>query len=102
MGTQTLLPEWKESKSPYFNEAIDSEMLGPDLRIKRFMIFEDEALKVQRVEEPLYNNEFNNYIEVLIKNGFILMHFPIGGCINRKSAIENARDIVTAFLNQPS
>lgn len=85
---------WKEAKEPFLNDPIDLEMHGADLRIKRFMIYEDEKIKVTRTEEPTYLSEHNNYVELLVKNGATLVHFPIGGYITREMAIDNARRYV--------
>ncbi len=90
--------EWKEDSKPFIDATIDLEMFGPDVRIKRFKIYEDDKIKVIRTEEPTFSNEHNNFIELLIKNGAILMYFPIGGYINRQMATENAKQVAELFV----
>lgn len=86
-----------EAPKAYYDKPIDMEMFGVDVRIKKFKIYEDKYFRVERIEEPTYQNEYNNYIVLLIKNGALLMNFPIGGYISRQFAMESVEKIIDAY-----
>jgi hypothetical protein len=87
-------PKWKEERNPYFIHNRE----GCNTPAKRFKIYEDDKVKVCRVEEPTYFNEFENTIQVQIKKSFILFDMAIGGCISKEDAIHNAKFIVSKLV----
>ena len=85
---------WKEESKPYF----EMHREGTEVKAKRFKIFEDDRIKICRVEEPTFFSEHENTIQVHIKNPFILFDMAIGGCISRDEAIKNAQFIVSKII----
>lgn len=91
---KSTFSKWEEERKPYFEMARE----GTDVKAKRFKIYEDEKIKVCRVEEPEFVNEHENTIQVQIKNPFILFDMQIGGCITRADAISNAQLIISKIV----
>ena len=86
--------KWNEENKPYFTH--DRE--GTEVKAKRFKIYEDEKTKVCRVEEPTFFSEYENTIQVQIKNPFILFDMAIGGCITAEEAKRNAQLIISKLV----